>query len=805
MNAPRRGVVAVLLVAASLAAAATRSVAEEAGAAFDRVLPFQPRDVRLLDGPFAVARERIREYVLSHEVDRFVAPFRIEAGLEPKALPYPNWESTGLGGHSGGHYLTALAQLWAETGDPETKRRLDDMVAELALCQREHGDGYVGGVPGGRALWDDVAAGVLDVEPFSLNRKWVPWYNLHKTFAGLRDAWLVGGNAQAREVLVGLADWCRRLLSGLSDAQVQEMLRAEHGGMNEVVADVYAITGDSDYLALAERFSHRVTLDPLLRHEDHLTGLHANTQIPKVVGFARIAELGGDASWGNAARFFWETVVEKRSVAIGGNSIREHFNPVDDFAPLAESREGPETCNTYNMLRLTELLFREEPAARYADYYERALFNHILSSIHPDHGGLVYFTPLRPRHYRVYSQPGTCFWCCVGSGMESHSKYGHFIFAHSESELYVNLFIASELTWPERGLVLRQETSFPDESATTLALSLEEPQRFALQVRHPGWVAQGELGVRVNGTPWPVDSSPASYLSIAREWRDGDRVEVTLPMRTSVETFPDGSRFAAVVHGPIVLAAVTGEDALDGLVADDGRFSHIAPGPYLPLDEAPALVGELESLADHVRPVPGKPLTFSAPEIIEPEARRDLELVPFFRVHDARYVMYWPVATPDEYEEARAALAAKEAGRLALAARTVDQVAPGEQQPEVEHDLRSEASTTGVYLGRRWREATSWFSYDLQSVPGEALELQVTYYGGDRGRSFDILVDGQPVAAVELGGEDRDRFVDATYEIPSGVTDADDDGVLTVRFAAREGSRTAAVYGLRLLRRGPPE
>jgi uncharacterized protein len=257
-------------------------------------------------------------------------------------------------------------------------------------------------------------------------------------------------------VLVALADWCAALLATLSDAQIQQMLRAEHGGMNEVLADVSAITGEPKYLALAQRFSHRGLLEPLERHEDPLTGLHANTQIPKVIGYERIAELGGDPAGADAAVFFWERVTGHRSVAFGGNSVREHFNPVDDFGPMLESREGPETCNTYNMLRLTERLFGRDAAARYADYYERALFNHILSTQHPVHGGYVYFTPIRPRHYRVYSQPSQCFWCCVGTGMENHGKHGRFIYAHRGDELFVNLFVASVLTWTERGLTLRQ-------------------------------------------------------------------------------------------------------------------------------------------------------------------------------------------------------------------------------------------------------------------------------------------------------------------------------------------------------------
>jgi DUF1680 family protein len=761
---------------------------------------FDLAQVRLLDGPFRSAQNRAREYLLAHEVDRLVAPFRVEAGLEPKAPPYGNWEGTGLGGHTGGHYLTALAQMWAATGDSELSHRLDTMVAELAECQRANDNGYVGGVPGGRELWRDVAAGRLRVDNFTLNGKWVPWYNLHKTYAGLRDAWLIGQNAQARAVLLGLSDWCLQLCSQLSDDQLQQMLRAEHGGMNEVLADAYAITGDRQYLHLAERFSHRAILGPLLRREDRLTGLHANTQIPKVIGFARIAELGGDASWGNAARFFWETVTRRRSVAFGGNSVREHFNPVDDCSTQLQSREGPETCNTYNMLRLTEQLYRQEPAALYADYYERALYNHILSTIHPEHGGFVYFTTLRPRHYRVYSQAGQCFWCCVGSGMENHGKYGRFIYAHAGDALLVNLFIASELDWPTRGLRLRQETVFPDAPRTRLTLSLESPQRLVVRLRHPGWVAPGQLRMAVNGQLWPGSASPLSYEALDRVWRDGDSIDVELPMQTSLERLPDGSDYAAVLRGPIVLAARTGTEDLAGLIADDARFAHVAPGRYLPLDAAPMLVGDPRSLADQFEPVAGKPLSFRAPAILQPDAFRSLELIPFFRLHDSRYALYWRMVTPEEYPKVVRRLEAQERERLALEARTLDQVIPGEQQPEVEHNVQGAGSTTGVHLGRPWRDARAWFSYDLKGVRGESLELIVTTFDGERNRRFDILANNQRIAEVRLDGRGFDSFSDQVYVIPADITAGATDGLLTVKFVAHDRSRAGRIYGVRLAR-----
>ena len=762
---------------------------------------FPLSQVRLLDGPFKRSEALNVAYVHALEIDRLLAPFRIEAGLKPKAELYPNWESTGLQGHTAGHYLTALAQAWASTGDAEAKRRLDVMVGELAECQRANGNGYVGAVPKSRELWAGIAAGRLEVERFGLNGAWVPWYNLHKLFAGLRDAYVIGGNAQARDVLIALTDWCAELLSHLSDAQVQQMLGAEQGGMNEVLADVSDLTGDRKYLALAQRFSQRALLEPLTRHEDTLTGLHANTQIPKVIGYGRIAELGGDPAWHEAAAFFWDTVVHHRTVAFGGNSVREHFNAADDFTPMIESREGPETCNTYNMLRLTELLFRANPTAEYADYYERSLFNHILSTQHPEHGGYVYFTPIRPRHYRVYSQPSQCFWCCVGTGMENHGKHGRFVYAHRDDELFVNLFVASVLTWQDHGVTLRQDTAFPDEPRTRLTLSLAAPRRFTLQVRHPGWVTQDAFRVRINGSPWPATSTPSSYVAIARDWRDGDRVEIDLPMRTRLERLPDGSDYAAIMHGPILLAAKTGTEHLDGLIAGPGRMDHRSEGPYEPLDDAPMLVGEFASLATRVQPVPGRPLTFHAPEAIRPASARGLELEPFFRVHDSRYVIYWRVATPQAYEHVVTELREQERVRLRLEARTLDRVVPGEQQSEVDHGVRTDGSTTGVTHGRPFRDATGSFGYDLKrGTSSGPLQLLVTYLANERDRRFEIRVDDRPVASVTLDGRQPDRFTDVAYPIPADIIAADADGVLSVRFVAQPGSRAGGVYDIRLVK-----
>jgi DUF1680 family protein len=771
---------------------------------------FPLRDVRLGPSPFLDAQTTDLNYLMAMEPDRLLAPFLREAGLEPKKPSYGNWESTGLDGHMGGHYLSALALMVASTGDAEVRRRMDYFVAELKRAQQANGDGYLGGIPGGRAAWRDVAAGKLHADNFSVNGKWVPWYNLHKIYAGLRDAYRYGGSEDARAMLIALSDWALRLTGHLSDAQMQTMLKSEHGGMNEVLADVYQMTGESRYLDLALKFSHQAILQPLEKGEDKLTGLHANTQIPKVIGFKRIGELSTDPKtrkdMEQAAEFFWQTVVEHRTVAIGGNSVKEHFHDDKDFSPMINEVEGPETCNTYNMLKLTEMLFLSKQQGSFADYYERALYNHILGSQHPGSGGFVYFTPMRPNHYRVYSQVDQAMWCCVGSGIESHAKYGEFIYAHDgkgdDAALFVNLFIPSTLQWREKGVQVTQANRFPDQAGTRITVDeVADNARFTMKIRYPAWVAAGKLAIHVNGRLVKVDAKPGDYVGIARAWHKGDRVDVSLPMTTRLEQMPDKSNYYAVLHGPIVLAAKTNPFPTEHLnfLADDSRMGHIAQGQVCPLEAAPTLVADSRDFIKRFKPVKGKPLTFTAPGTVQGGAGSSTEFIPFFRLHDARYMVYWQQSTPGDYARMRAENAAKESERLALDARTIDQVAPGEQQPESDHFFAGEGADAGVNDGRHWRHATKWFSYQLNDPKREAKALRLTFARADGGRRFDIVVNGQRIAEVELPTNEAQAFYTRDYALPAALVQGGN-GKLDVKFVAQQGSVAGGLYGLRLLR-----
>ncbi|MDN3582997.1 glycoside hydrolase family 127 protein [Mucilaginibacter flavus] len=603
---------------------------------------FKLQDVKLLPGVFKDAQQTDLKYMLALDPDRLLAPYLKEAGLKPLKPNYDNWENTGLDGHIGGHYLSALSFMHAATQNAETNRRLDYMLAQLKKCQDKIGSGYLGGMPGGIGMWKDIEAGKIVADTFALNKKWVPLYNLHKLMAGLRDAYVIAGKPQAKYILVRLTDYIDGVSRKLTDAQIQTMLISEHGGLNEVFADVSVITHQQKYLTLARRFSDKQILNPLIEHQDHLNGLHANMQIPKAVGFQRIAEVGGDADYGNAAAFFWQTVVNNRTVVIGGNSVNEHFNPTGNFSKLITDVAGPETCNSYNMLKLTRHLFEEEGAVKYMDFYERVLYNHILSSQHPVHGGFVYYTSMRPRHYRVYSQPQVNMWCCVGSGMENHGKYGELIYSHNATDVYVNLFIPSRLKWASQGLKLSQTTKFPDDEATKISIDEARPKPFGIKIRYPNWVSAGALLVKINGRSIAVNAQPGSYLNLYRKWKKGDFIEVKLPMKITTEVLPDSSHYIAFLHGPIVLAAKTDTTDLDNLIADGDQFGgYRARGKLYPLNEAPEVAVNNWDLSQALKPVKGKSQTYIAPQLIVQDKFKNLQLIPFYKLHDARYMIYW--------------------------------------------------------------------------------------------------------------------------------------------------------------------
>jgi len=643
----RRQAIKVIGAAALLAAAgggagrraSAAALANSAPAGVPVLQPFSLTDVRLLDGPFLAAQKRDEAYLLQLEPDRMLHNFRVNAGLTPKAPVYGGWESAKTWedirchGHTLGHYLTAASLMYASTGHEEMKRRVDYIVGELTECQDAGETGLICAFPDNSAQFDNLIAG--------RRATGVPWYTTHKIFAGLRDAHLYTGSAAARSVLVKLADWAGEATKPMTDAQFQRMLGTEHGGMNEVLADVYSLTKDERHLALAERFCHQAILGPLAEGRDTLNGLHSNTQIPKIVGFARLHQLTGRPQYRAAAEFFWQTVTGARSFATGGNGDNEHFFAVNEFARHVSSAKTMETCCSHNLLRLTRLLAFGDPSAAYGDYYERTLYNTILASQDADTGMMTYFQSTRPGYLKLFCTPFDSFWCCTGTGIENHAKYGDSIYFRGAPDgpqpdsLYVNLFIASTLDWKEKGLALRQTTSFPEAGQTRLEFTAAPAGEFALRVRHPGWAASAS--VRVNGVAVATSGAPGSYLELRRRWRAGDVVEVDLPMALRMELLPGTTDTAAVMYGPIVLVGALGHAVKPG---DDLHINERTIGSVLnePID-VPTLAGDLASLPASIKPA-GPPLTFRTEGIGRPG---DVTLIPYFQTAHQHYNMYWKI------------------------------------------------------------------------------------------------------------------------------------------------------------------
>ncbi len=761
-------------------------------------------DITLLDGPLKHARDLNVQVLLKYDCDRMLAPYRKEAGLQPRKPSYPNWD--GLDGHVGGHYLSALA-INAATGNEECRKRMEYMISELQLVldannQRPEAwcHNYIGGVPNSAKMWTAFSKG--DFGPYF--GTWAPFYNIHKMYAGLRDAWLYCGNEQAKNLFLKFCDWAVDITRDLNDEQMEKMLGNEHGGMNEVLADAYAITGEQKYLNCARRFSHKLLLVPMEEGKDCLDNMHANTQIPKVIGYQRIAELAHDVQYHNASEYFWEIVTRQRSLAFGGNSRREHFPTKENCIDYINDIDGPESCNTYNMLKLTEDLNRVKPNGMYGDFYETAMFNHILSAQHPQHGGYVYFTSARPRHYRNYSAPNEAMWCCVGTGMEDHGKYGQFVWTHDkgvkaeDDALYVNLFVASELNWKDRKMVIRQQTAFPYAESSVVEVA-KGKGTFILKVRKPSWCEN----FTVKGVGFDADSYEENgFVCMKRKWKKGDQIKISMPMHAYIKPMINVPQYVAIMYGPILLGMKTGTEDMRGLIADDSRFGQYAGGKKLALDEAPILLPKhLDDIAKNLKPVPGKPLHFKLATRMENAI--DGELQPFFEIHDSRYMMYWLALGENDYKAYMQKLADEEKARQALEARTVDKVNPGEQQPETDHNMEADVTERGNTEGVFFRDARDghFFSYLMQTKGETNLSLQLKFWGQDEWRTseFDIYVNDKLLCSVNNSHRWRTtQFKTVDYAIPSEFVKGKKE--IRVKFVAHKGKQVGQIYGVRLVK-----
>jgi uncharacterized protein len=598
--------------------------------------PFALEDEKILDRDLLRMRQQTLQYMLALDSDRLLHNFRVNANLPSSAEPLYNRESptNGWRGHYVGHFLSASSQMYASTGDPRIKEKADAIVVELARCQKQLGDkGYLSAFP--ESNFDDLEQG----RPSA-----VLWYALHKIMAGLLDMNEHCHNAQALQILEGMAAWTDWRTGRLPEEQMQRTLQIEFGGMNEVLANLSAATGNPRYLVVAKRFDHHVVMDPASEGHDTLTGLHANTQIPKFIGAAREYELTGDLYYRNAAQNFWQEVVVHRTYVTGGNSVGERFKTSPDVLAPVLTDQTQETCNTYNMLKLTNHLFTWQAQPQYADYYERAFLNHILATPNPVQGSPLYYLGTQSGQWKVHFVPFQGFFCCCGTGLENFSKLGESFYFHNGDTLWVNLFFASEVYWKEKGINLRQETRFPEEAGTRLTIQTKAPTQFALNVRIPYWTENAAISI--NGRPFHSKEkfAPSSYARIERTWKNGDQVEIKLPMRLHLQPTPDDPRMAAILYGPLVLAGELGTQGLDPKhIYSEDKILHEG----FPAVTVPELAGNPNALDKWIQPVGAKdkPLTFRTVNAGRPE---DVTLSPFYRLFDQRYCVYWRFRSPSE-------------------------------------------------------------------------------------------------------------------------------------------------------------
>lgn len=821
---------------------------------------FDLKEVMLLDGPFKSALNLNNKHLLEYDTDRLLTPFIRQAGLSDKIdSPYFGWQekhpkfinwgdnSFNLEGHVGSHYLSALSLAYAATTDATIrnvlKERLDYMITVLKDCQNVFDNnsdglyGFIGGQPINE-MWKELYNGNL--EAFNKKGGWVPFYCQHKLLAGLRDAYIYGENDTAKELFHKLADWSVNIVSKLSAENMEAMLNWEHGGMNESMLDAYQLFHEDKYLEAARKYCHKTMLNGMQSlNTTFLDGKHANTQVPKYIGFERIYENDPTAvNYGVAATNFWEDVANNRTVCIGGNSVNEHFLHADRGYRYIDQLDGPESCNSNNMLKLSEMLNDRTHDAKYADFYENTMWNHILTTQDPLTGGYVYFTTLRPQGYRIYSQVNQGMWCCVGTGMENHSKYGHFIYTHEGEEiLYVNLFTPSELQNETFGI--RQETIFPyiDTNATDLPtantattdLTILKAGTYKLAVRHPAWAGREYL-ITVNGKPVKseVTKGEASYVTINRSWKEGDVVRVFLPMELRYEECPNYTDYIAFKFGPILLGAQTTavskeEAALTNLpyeplqneYAGEGRMDH-APGSRatsLSLTKAPLLIGNRRDVLNRICAKDLRQLRFTI-DVSRPEissyAWKQLELRPFYDIHHARYMCYWYQQTADNY--ATSEMATSEAANEKLLKRTLDFVAPGEQQSEAGHEYSYSAhSTTGLFNSERYRDAqrNEFIQYTLYNNQGvkKGLSILCRFTTADKGRKATLFVNGAAIAEFTIPDSyesaEKNGFYNIEFPIPDKLLTAKRGKAkkqFVVKLQASPNTFCPGLYSLRLMK-----
>ena len=754
---------------------------------------FNLSEIRITSGPFKKAIDYNHKYLLDLDPDKLLYGMRKGSGLQPKADNHyggwDNWGSTAAGG-----YLSACALMYAATGDEQLLERVNYIVNEMAQCQASWGDGGLN-VNDIEKLWfDKLKQGQLDITNV------VPWYQVQFIMAGLRDAWLHCQNKQAYDTLVKLGDWCINVTRHLTDRQWQQMLNCEHGGPHEYLADLYDLTGDEKYLILAEKFVHKKVFDPLYAGDrSALYGLHANTQIPKFIGYQRISELDQQQHrMKRAANNFYSRVTRYLSWANGSNSQWECFFNEKEFPIKVDDNCGPETCNTFNMLKLTRSYYTAKPSVDYIDYYENALYNHLLPAIDPENGGFVYYTSMKPGHYRVFSTDYDSFWCCVVTGMQNPGRYGDMIYTHNDNDLYVNMFTPSTLNWQEKNRKVQQITDFPVSDTSEIKLTLNKSERFTIYLRCPEWTIADKVIVRLNGNDMHVKARSCSYIELDKIWHNNDEIEIKLPMHIWTKNLPGDSGYKAIFYGPIMLAAKIDNQGLTDSDFRGGGLNDQAAYINGLLSKVPILIGKTSDIEDGFNRISDNSLQFECSNIARPQAK---EIIPFYDLHHDRYEIYWP-CVPDEkqYNELRSKYDSLDDMTRKLNA-AVDHITLGlDTREEYSHGLRGENIEIGGLPGMKWRAANNggWLAYDMTVTPEKPAALVCRYWGSDRGsRQFDINIDNTKIASESLTAEILDEFIFRSYKIPASLTSGKTK--VEVKFTAQPNNTIGGIFELWML------
>jgi DUF1680 family protein len=741
---------------------------------------FNLKDVRLIDkGPFKHAMEIDGGYLLSLSADRLLNRFYKNAGLPPKDSAYGGWESEGLSGHTLGHYLSACSMMFASTGDDRFKSRVSYLVDELEKCQVARRTGYVGAIPNEDSIFYQVQRGAIKSGGFDLNGGWSPWYTVHKVMAGLVDAYLYCDNIKALDIVKKMADWTATIVDPLTDEQRQKMLKCEYGGMNDVLANIYAITGNKKYLDLSYKFYDDFVMQPLAEGKpDPLAGKHSNTNIPKVIGSARQYELTANKSDAIIATRAWDLLALHHAYVTGGNGNYEYLGQPDELNNTL-SDNNTESCCAYNMLKLTGQLFTWQPSAKLGDYYERTLYNDILASQNPDDAMMLYYEPLRMGGKKQFSDSFNTFTCCVGSGMENHSKYTEDIyFEGADGSLYVNLFIPSQLHWKTKEVTISQHTNYPESGTTTIIISTKNTAAFPVKIRQPWW-AKNTGAIKINGKIFNAEKDKNGFLVINKTWKDGDTIEASFDMSLYAESMPDNKNRVALLYGPLVLAGNLGDTISD------------------PMYGTPVLLTDNRNINDWIVKDANRPLTFETKNTGKPF---DVTLTPFYQNIHNHYSVYWDYFTNADWAARQAEYEAERKHQQEVEAQSIDNFRIGEMQPERDHHLEaSEQSYVDEAYGRSGREARNgFFSFDMKVEPNQPTALLFTYIGDDKNRSFDIIVDDVKIATVNLTGKETGKFFDEAYTIPTELIK--DKSVIKVKVQSVNGRTAGRVFGVRTIR-----